>query len=63
MRRELKNRGITGVKVLYSREEPRQSPLAPTETRRSIPASISFVPSAAGLIIAGEIIREITGVQ
>ena len=63
MRRELKNRGITGVKVLYSREEPRTSPLPPTENRRSIPASISFVPSAAGLIIAGEIIQEITGVQ
>jgi len=55
MRRELKSRGITGVKVLYSREEPRKSPL-PT------PASISFVPGAAGLIIAGEIVREIAGV-
>ena len=63
MRRELKNRGITGVKVLYSREEPRPSPLPPTENRRSIPASISFVPSAAGLMIAGEIIREIAGVE
>ena len=63
MRRELKNRGITGVKVLYSREEPRPSPLPPTENRRSIPASISFVPSAAGLFIAGEIIREIAGME
>ena len=61
MRRELKKRGIAGVKVLYSREEPRPSPLPPTETRRSIPASISFVPSAAGLIIAGEIVRDIAG--
>lgn len=61
MRRELKKRGIAGVKVLYSQEEPRPSPLPPTQTRRSIPASISFVPSAAGLIIAGEIVRDIAG--
>lgn len=63
MRRELKQRGITGVEVLYSKEEPRVSPLAATETRRSVPASISFVPAAAGLIIAGEIVRRIAGVD
>lgn len=62
MRRELKNRGIGGVKVLFSTEEPRKSPLPPSETRRAIPASISFVPSVAGLLIAGEIVREIAGV-
>ena len=61
MRRELKNRAIAGVKVLYSREEPRESSLPPDGHRRSVPASISFVPSVAGLLIAGEIIRDIAG--
>ena len=64
MRRELKVRGITGVKVLYSEEEPRVSTAVAEENspRRSVPASISFVPAAAGLMIAGEIIRTIAGV-
>ena len=53
MRRELRNRGIRDVKVLYSEEEPRK-----TAGERT-PASISFVPSAAGLIIAGEVIKDI----
>lgn len=52
MRKELKNRGIKGVKVLYSEEEP-------VRTGSSTPASISFVPSAAGLIIAGEVIKDL----
>lgn len=52
MRRELKKRGITGVKVLYSEEEP-----VKTETRT--PGSISFVPSVAGLIIAGEVVQSV----
>lgn len=48
MRRELKKRGIDGVKVLYSEEEP-----------RSVGGSISFVPSVAGLLIAGEVVRDL----
>jgi len=52
MRKELKNRGIKGVKVLYSEEEP-------VKTGSQTPASISFVPSAAGLIIAGEVIKDL----
>ena len=52
VRKELRNRGIRGVKVLYSEEEPRKS-------GNRTPASISFVPSAAGLIIAGEVIRDL----
>lgn len=66
MRKELKKRGIDHVKVLYSEEDP----LRPQEDveidrrvdagRRDIPGSIAFVPSAAGLIIAGEIIRDLT---
>ncbi len=59
MRRECKARGIKKLKVVISDEIPMKSTLEATETRRSIPASISFVPSAAGLIIAGEVIKDI----
>lgn len=62
MRRELKARGIRSVKVVYSKEEPVTTGLDGEGTRRSVPASISFVPGAAGLIMAGEIVREIIGV-
>lgn len=58
MRRELKKRGVDKLKVLYSKEEPikQQTEVGTKPT----PASISFVPSVAGLIIAGEIVKEIT---
>ncbi len=56
MRKELKSRGISGVKVLYSKEEPLKNPEA--EDPRT-PASIAFVPSVAGLIIAGEVIKDL----
>lgn len=66
MRRELKRRGINKLKVLYSKEEPRV-PVSgisePQSGRRSTPASISFVPGAAGLIIAGEIICDIAEIM
>lgn len=55
MRRELKNRGIRSCKVVYSREEP----VVPAEGGRRLPASISFVPSAAGLVLAGEVIKDL----
>lgn len=60
MRKELKERNITNLKVLYSDE----APLQPREilsdgSRRQIPASISFVPSVAGLMIAGEVVRDL----
>lgn len=58
MRKELKKRGITGVKVVYSREEA----LKPQGVPRGLPGSIAFVPSAAGLVLAGEVIRDIAGV-
>ena len=62
MRRELKQRGIQHLKVLYSKEKPvdtggRETGEEPG-VRRSIPGSISFVPPTAGLLIAGEVIRE-----
>ena len=59
MRRELKKRGIEHVKVVYSKEEPRESKAKDEETGKPIPASIAFVPSVAGLIIAGEVIKDL----
>lgn len=59
MRRELKKRGINHVKVVYSKEEPLSSGEVNEETGKAIPASISFVPSVAGLIIAGEVIKDL----
>ncbi len=54
MRRELKKRGVAKLKVVYSDEEP----LSPAGDART-PASISFVPSAAGLVIAGAVVRDL----
>lgn len=65
MRRELKKREIMSLKVLYSEEIPR-TPDIPGElknTGRPAPASIAFVPPVAGLLIAGEVIRELSGVS
>ncbi|MCQ4022026.1 MULTISPECIES: ThiF family adenylyltransferase [unclassified Ruminococcus] len=72
MRNELKKRGIKRLKVVYSKEKP-LTPIDDTETdsectleesthikRRQTPGSTAFVPSVVGLIIAGEIINDIT---
>ncbi|MBQ9773217.1 MAG: tRNA threonylcarbamoyladenosine dehydratase [Clostridia bacterium] len=61
MRRELKARGITHQKVVYSTEPAAPSALpAPKETSgKRPPASVSFVPPVAGLIMAGEIVKEL----
>ena len=67
MRRELKKRNITKVKVVYSKEEPReakiqtkeQEEILKTNPRKSVPGSCAFVPSVAGLILAGEVIKDI----
>ena len=59
MRRELKARGIKKYKVVYSKEEPRKSCVTDYETGKTIPGSLSFVPSAMGLIMAGEIIKDL----
>ena len=64
MRRELRARGINHVKVLYSEEEPRKSRIAveaDEHSGRVPPGSVSFVPSVAGLLIAGEVVRDLTG--
>ena len=69
MRRECRRRGIESLKVVYSKEEPirpqekAESPAGPEESgarRRDVPGSVAFVPSVAGLIIAGEVIRDLT---
>ena len=65
MRRELAKRGIRHLKVVYSREEA----LTPTGWeaeaaalgKRQIPGSVAFVPGAAGLLLAGEVVRDLTG--
>ena len=59
MRRELKARGIKKLKVVYSKEEPKKSDLIDAESGKPVPGSVSFVPSVMGLIIAGEIIKDI----
>lgn len=59
MRRELKARGIKKYKVVYSTEEPLKSGVTDPESGKAIPGSLSFVPSAMGLIMAGEIVKSI----
>ena len=76
MRKELKERGVKSLKVVYSKEQPikpieqersscRNHCICPKGTerkctiRRQIPGSISFVPSVAGLIVAGEVIKDL----
>ena len=57
IRKELKKLGIEKVKVLYSEEEPIKA--YEKEENRKVPASISFVPSVAGLIIASEVVNDL----
>ena len=67
MRKELKSRGIDHLKVVYSKEKPvpcigdlgSNPDFSATDGRRATPGSISFVPSTVGLIIAGEVIKDI----
>lgn len=69
MRRELKKRGVKKLKVVYSEEMPRTPIASETENnqkkeelkhpRRATPGSVAFVPSAAGLILAGEVVKDL----
>lgn len=62
MRRECKKRGIRSLKVVYSKEKPVHIPEGAVKeetARRSTPGSTAFAPSAAGLIIAGEVINDL----
>ena len=68
MRRELRRRGILSLRVVWSPEPPRTP--SPEEAgtrsepgRRAVPGSCAFVPSAAGLILAGAVVRAIAGID
>ena len=74
MRTELRRRHIRGLKVVYSKELPLTPAEIPEEEapaemtrpgapRRRVPGSVSFVPPVVGLILAGEVIRDLTGVR
>ena len=64
MRKELKKRGINHVKVVYSQEEALTPAVDKEELertgKRQIPGSTAFVPGAAGLLLAGEVVRDLT---
>lgn len=64
MRQELRKRDIKRLKVVYSKEEPKKhkeelEECKENSTRKKVPASVSFVPSVAGMIIAGEIVKDL----
>lgn len=59
MRRECKSRGIGSLKVVYSEERARQ----PADKERRVPGSTAFVPAVAGLILAGEVVKDLTGIR
>lgn len=67
MRRELKKRGVKSLKVVYSTEEPLKpeasgkiaAPVPGGSSRRSTPGSTAFVPPAAGLLIASEVVKDL----
>ena len=65
MRKECAKRGIKHLKVLFSTEDPIKTGECTTEElpegRRALPGSVAFVPSVAGLIIAGEVIKDLIG--
>ena len=67
MRKELGKRNIQDLKVLYSKEEPIKVDTNIEESnldrKKSVPGSISFVPSVAGLMIAGEVIKDILSIE
>ena len=64
MRRELKKRGIEHVKVVYSKEEPltlieETEEQAEPVRRKAVPGSLMFVPAAAGILIASEVVKDL----
>lgn len=63
MRSELRKRGIKKLKVVYSKEKPlTPAPSDEPTSKRAVPGSTAFVPSVAGLIIAGEVVKDLCGV-
>ena len=67
MRKKLRKAGIEHLKVVYSEEQPAHSseqdaPDSGAEaSKRPVPASNAFVPAAAGIILGGEIVKDIIG--
>lgn len=65
MRKELKKRGIDHIKVVYSQEEALTPAVDEEELKRTgkrqIPGSVAFVPGAAGLVLAGEVVKDLIG--
>ena len=63
MRKELRSRGIRHLKVVFSPEQPAATTQleAPSPGRRSVPASVPWVPSTAGILLAGTIVRDLIG--
>ena len=63
MRRELKKRGVNALKVVYSEEQPvkLQNAAPEGERRKDVPGSMVFVPGAAGLLIASEVVKDLAG--
>lgn len=59
MRRELKKRGVKGLKVVYSQEKPIRS-TGDIDMDQAVPGSVAFVPSVAGMILAGKVVRDLT---
>lgn len=59
MRRELKNRNIKKLKVVYSKEEPINTNILSDDGRKMVPGSNAFTPSVAGLIIASEVVKDL----
>jgi tRNA A37 threonylcarbamoyladenosine dehydratase len=66
MRNELRKRGVESLKVVFSKEMPVKQELynenitaTDSDPRRSVPASVAFVPPVAGLIMAGEVIKDL----
>ena len=64
MRKELKKRNVPALKVVYSKEKAMEPAVRISEDgKRQIPGSTAFVPSVAGLIIAGEVIKDLSGIS
>ena len=63
MRQELKKRKIKNVKVVYSKETPAKCTAADDSSPKRAPGSIAFVPSVVGLIMAGEVIKDLIGCE
>lgn len=61
MRRELKKRGVTRLKVVYSREIPRKPLWEEKNGEKTVPGSLCFVPAAAGLLLASQVVQDLTG--